>query len=125
MMSNMLQAGAEFLKDKLHAAASRSITYTRGANSVALTAVIGRTPFRVQSSGPGGARSQITWSERDYLIAAAELILGGSLTTPQKGDQITDSDGTFELVSINAEPCYRNSDPYGIQLRCHTKRIGD
>lgn len=121
----MLSRGAEFLADQLHTHAAREVTYTRGANSVTLTAVIGRTPFRIQSSGPGGGRSQIIWTERDYLITAADLILGSTLTTPQKGDQIADSDGTFELVSINGEPCYRNSDPYGIQLRCHAKRIGE
>lgn len=121
-MPDLLNTGASWLADQLHANASRTIAYTRGAYSVSLTAVIGRTGFRQMGSN---GRSQLIFSDRDFMIQAADLILNSETVKPEAGDQITDSDGTFVLTTFNGEPCYRTSDTHGYQLRCHTKKIGE
>lgn len=81
--------------------------------------MLGRTPFRTQG---GAGRSQMIWSDRDFMFDAAALILNGSAITPAAGDKVTDGTTTYVLANINGEPCYREIDD-GRQLRCHTKRV--
>jgi hypothetical protein len=117
---NMLRDGVTWLAGIHKQYAATPITYTRGANSVALTAVLGKTDSQL-ADGQGRQRNE--WADRDYLIVAAELILGGAPTTPQKGDHITDGVQVREVVPADNEPHARDSDQFGVRVRVHTKRV--
>lgn len=122
-MTDILRTGAAWLRDRLKAGAATTVVYAREpTNSVSIPATIGRTAFR-QNANTG--RSQLVFSDRDYLIDPALLILADGLTTPQKGDRITDSDGQFEVLAYNGEPESRDTDATGTLRRIHTKRVYD
>lgn len=126
-MPNMLESGMEWLASQLQEHAGRSVTYTRAAASVTLTATLGRKLLKVGDEF-GGLRMVVT--DRDYIITAADLILSGSLTLPAKGDTITDAgdpDGvsrTWEVLSPGGDEAPWNwSDPYRTLIRVHTKQV--
>jgi hypothetical protein len=126
-VADMLKAGVEYLIDQIKAQAGRSVTYRRGAASVTLTVTLGKKRLML-GDDVGGLRIQ--HSDRDYLIAAADLVLSGSLTTPAKGDTILDDnepDGTarvWEVLSPGGDEApWQWSDPYQQLLRCHTKWV--
>lgn len=115
------------------AAGALPLTYTRPgapALTVTLTGVAwagqARTPR--EHLEPGQSRD---WTERDYKIPAAVLILGGVATVPQRGDTITDPNvvnpGTgqpsvYVVSPGESEPEWRWSDPLTQTLyRVHTK----
>jgi hypothetical protein len=119
-MADMLSDGLDWLTDQLHANASRLVTYKRGTQSISLTSIIGRRRFQRQESG--GIVN--VYSDRDFIVKAAELILNGVVTEPADGDKIVDSlDGaTYMLMQFPPEPCFQRVDN-GRQFRCHTKRV--
>lgn len=108
---------------------SREVEYSRttggATDSCVLNATVGTSVLKV-SDDVGNVR--IVRPDRDYLVTAADLILGGAVTLPQRGDRIRDpqDDGTvsvYEVVAPSGEPEWRPSDPDGIKLRVHCKRI--
>ncbi len=123
-MSDMLEAANQWLAEKLQAHASRQVVYRRGSDEVALQATVGRTLLKLDD-GYGGVRIQ--WTDRDFLIRAEELVLGGQKVLPQRGDQILETDGqetlVFEVMAPGDEPEWRWSDPHRQVLRIHTKQI--
>lgn len=107
-----------------------TITYTRGAESVTIAADepgaawVGNTLFARVVDEPGAA---VLWGERDYIIPAASLVIGGELTRPQKGDRIAETiDGAelvFELQTPTGEPAWRYSDADRQRYRVHMKKV--
>lgn len=113
------------LKDWLpgHAAqvAGVTVTYTRGATSRTITAVVGRTVFASQLDG--GPR--IEFGDRDYLIEATEMTAFGD---PQIGDRIAETlNGTSRVWEVmtpgTGEPAWRWSDPQHTRYRVHTTQV--
>ena len=119
-MTDLLKTGSDWLADQLKASASQSVLYTRGANSIPVTATIGKTVFETSSDLGIVER----WESRDYLIQAADLDLG----EPQRGDQIRETQGAtiykYEVMAPGKEPAFRFSDPYRKTYRIHTKLVG-
>ena len=68
------------------------------------------------------------WESRDFLILAADLILAGLQTLPQRGDRILETQAgttyTYEVLAPGKEPPFRFSDAFRKTLRIHTKQIG-
>jgi hypothetical protein len=124
-MSDMLQSGQAWLADQLKTYASRLVTYQRGSQQTTLPATIGRTLMKLDD-GYGGVRME--WTDRDFLIQAADLRFAGLQVSPERGDRLLDADGLqtviYEVVSFGGNPPWRFSDPFGTLLRIHTKRIG-
>jgi hypothetical protein len=124
-MADMLRAGQEWLANQLKAHASCTVVYLRGANQTSVTAIIGRTLMKIED-GYGGVHMQ--WTDRDYLVPPAELVLAGSQILPERGDTIRETDnGKVYIYEVNApgnEPPWRWSDPHRRLLRIHTKQIG-
>jgi hypothetical protein len=124
-MTDLLEAGQQWLADQLQEHASQNVVYHRNAESVAVQATIGRTLLKLDD-GYGGVRMQ--WTDRDFLIHASDLVLNGTATTPERGDRITETVGVntsvFEVMAYGGEPPWRHSDPFGKVLRIHTKFIG-
>lgn len=131
-MANLLQEGSAWLGEQMHAHAASEVTYRRGGQSVSLLATVGRTPFETDDSE--GAK--ISYELRDYLVQAADLVLGGVQVEPERGDEIDQVIGgatlTYQVmppVTISSggvgqkEDCFRYSDEFRKTLRIHTKLV--
>lgn len=119
-MTTLFANARSWLGSSLTAAAGVSISYTRGATTLSLAAIVGRTVFR--SNNDQGA--VIQFGDRDYLIEASALTLGA----PALGDRIVETiDGvssTFEVITPDTnEPAWRWSDPAQTRWRIHVKRV--
>jgi hypothetical protein len=98
-----------------------TVTYSRLSDAVTLLATVGKTSQEedVGTDSPAVVRTQI----RDYIIAAADLVLSGATSQPQRGDRITEADGTvFEVLPLGSES-WKYSDSGRTQFRIHTKQI--
>lgn len=93
-----------------------TITYTRGASSVEIVAVPGRS---TQSVDNGDIITEL--QTRDYLLLASELVIGGAEVTPERGDTVTVGGEVLALLSQNGEPLWRYTDQTRTMLRIHTK----
>ena len=102
---------------------TRPVTYQRGQQWVVVAATVGRTVFETADDYGVVQRSE----SRDFLIAAADLVLGGSQVLPERGDRIRETQGqkvyVYEVMAPGKEPQYRFSDPYRRTLRIHTKQV--
>lgn len=123
--TNKLQSGMAFLSTQLTKHASQTVTYSRDADSVDVHATYGKKLLKL-ADGMGGFRME--WTDMDFLIPAADLVLNGSLITPLRGDLIHISQGgqvqTFEVFPYGSEPPWRWSDPYQLTARIHAKHVG-
>lgn len=121
----MFARGLTWLVAQLKAHASRPVIYRRGADAVTVDAIVGRTLLKLDD-GYGGVRME--WTDRDFLIAADDLVLGGQGVLPQRGDQIVEAHNgqvvVYEVLAPGREPEWRWSDPHRKMLRVHTKRVG-
>ncbi len=125
-MPDILQFGSDWLAEKLKAHASRPVVYRRGAVEVTVQATIGRTLLKLDD-GYGGVR--LEWTDRDFLIHAADLVLGSATVLPERGDVIREMVGdrtlVYEVMAPGKEPPWRWSDVYRKVLRIHTKLVGE
>lgn len=116
----LFQKASSWLPAQAQRAAGETVTYTRGAESITITAVLGRTVFAQNQEGA----ARIIWGDGDFLILAADLTLG----TPRVGDRIAVTLGgesaTFEVQDpATSEPACRWSDVERTEYRIHTKWI--
>lgn len=121
----LLDRAASFLATKQQQAYGRTITYARGAETATLTAAwLGNAPSTRTTEEPGAS---VASSDRDYLFEAADLVIGGSVVIPLRGDRITETidgaDMVFELIAQPGEPPWRYSDQTRQIIRVHTKRV--
>lgn len=124
-MTDLLQQGSDWLADQLKLFAARTVVYERGIFQVAVRATIGRTLLKLDD---GNGRTWVEWTDRDFLIQAADLILDGSPKLPERGDRIKETQGAvtylYEVMAPGKEPAWRWSDVYRKLLRIHTKQMG-
>ena len=120
-MRDLIQEGADWLEGQRKAFLSRTVTYARGEDTVEVAATVGRTQF--ESSDEYGITLQ--GQVRDYILAAADLLLNDETVLPHRGDTISETIGgvlyTFEVMDLGGEQCYQFCDPSGRTLRVHTK----
>ena len=131
-MADLLEQASAWLDGMRARHMARSVTYCRGEQSVGVQATLGRTVFETAD-----AYGVVEQSEsRDFLIPAADLVLGDAVTLPERGDRIREAqvsegdspgrDGktfVYEVMAPGREPCWRYSDPYRRTLRIHTKQV--
>lgn len=123
-MPDMLQRGTDWLAGKLKAHASHMVTYVRGDARLTLSATFGQTAIEAaEDVGP-----RVGYTERDFLIRSADLVLGGLHALPRAGDRIEELvDGkiyTFELMSPEGrELPFRYSDATWRMMRLHSKLV--
>ncbi len=124
-MPDLLQSGSDWLAERLKQHASRPIVYRRRADEVTVPATIGRTLLKLDD-GYGGVRME--WTDRDFLIHAADLVLAGNAVLPERGDVIRETQGSqtflYEVMAPGNEPPWRWSDVFRKVLRIHTKQVG-
>lgn len=122
-MADLLKVGSDWLEGQRKAHAASAVTYCRGELSVEVQATVGETVFEVDT-GQGAIE---TTEGRDYLILAADLVLGGAEVLPDRGDRIKETAGgatlVYEVMAPGDEPPWRYSDPYRKTLRVHTKHV--
>lgn len=124
-MVNQLARGAAWLAGQRKDHMGTALTYRRGNLSVELVATIGLTEFDQEDRAGLTTRGQV----RDYLITAADLMLGGETVLPERGDRVIEVDAagvthTYEVLPLGGgQQHYRYSDPFRNTLRIHTKQI--
>lgn len=119
-MSAFASAIAQGL-DSIGQLAGESIVYSRGAQSVTLTAVPGVTGANLDDAG---INVSVLTALRDWIIKADDLVIGGSAVMPKRGDRITAGGLVYE-VNVDGEQVYHWSDPGHTRLRVHTKQIDE
>lgn len=102
------------------------VVYTRSADaaaeiSVTLTAV--PTDESTETTTPGATIARHETNERSYLIAVDDLVLGGCLTLPMRGDRIQENAACWELLSRASEPAWKFLDQTRTVYLVHTKRV--
>ena len=122
-MADLLEQASAWLDGKRKAHLARPVTYCRGEQSVEVAATVGRTVFEIAD-----AYGVVEQSEsRDFLIPAADLVLGDAVTLPERGDRVRETqDGktlVYEVMAPGKEPHYRFSDVYRRTLRIHTRQV--
>lgn len=69
----------------------------------------------------------MVYTDRDFIVAAEDLVFSGQTILPQRGDKIREMRGTqtfiYEVSAPAGEPEWRWSDPHNKLLRIHTKLI--
>lgn len=115
----LLDSGMTMLENTLFLSDGRTVTYSRGTDSVAIAALIGQTEF-ASDSGDSGA---VSFKSRDFIVIADELDFGGGQLTPEAGDTILDGDDTYEVMRIPGQQPFRRSGPSEQILRIYTKLV--
>lgn len=119
-MSTLMQRGLTMLSRMAPATAGGTIVYSRGANSVSLSATYGRSEFTSERDGV----VTVDINDRDFMFEVDDLILGGVDSLPVRGDRIADAEGRlFEVLALAGAQVYRACDAEGTRIRVHTKRI--
>jgi hypothetical protein len=117
-MADLLEQGSRWLEAQRTKHCTRDVTYVRGAASVVVKATVGRTQYETDD----GHAVRVDFTERDFLIQAADLVLSDHAVTPQPGDQVRESQNgqvlVFEVID------WRYSDPYRQTFRMETKHVG-
>lgn len=110
--------------ERLRSVAGKTVTYRRGAQAVALQAVTGQSEY----STVDDAGMPVANQSRDFLVAAAELVLDGEEVEPKVGDVIEELDGTrvrtHIVIALGDDQPWRWSDSGRSTRRVHTKERG-
>lgn len=126
MANDLLQSGLAWLGDQLQAHASREVVYRRGSVSVTLRATVGQTLLKLTDEF-GGVR--MVWTDRDYILRAADLAAGGISHPPQRGDRVLETVGgithAYEVAAPANEPHWKWQDGNRDVLRVHTVDVGE
>lgn len=59
----------------------------------------------------------------DWLVLAADLVLGGSQATPLIGDRVTNGTEVYVCGEMGGESHYRPCDPQRSMLRVHCSKV--
>jgi len=124
-MGNMLEDGSDWLEGQRKAHAASTVTYCRGELTVEVQATVGKTVFDVETA----AGVVETIQSRDFLILAADLVLGGVEVLPERGDRVKEllvaggATLVYEVLAPGGEPPWAYSDPWRKTLRVHTKHV--
>jgi hypothetical protein len=113
-MGDLLASGAAWLEQQRNKHLTTTVTYVRGEIELAVQATIGRTKYEADD----GHVVRVEFTDRDFLILAADLVPDGDVTEPQRGDLIREGPREFEILD------WRYSDPYRQTFRITTKEVG-
>jgi len=123
-MADLLKQATDWLETMRKAHASRSVTYERGGDSVEVLATVGRKFYQVD----GGYGAAVWVDSTDFIVAAADLVLGGETVLPKPGDRVRvtqgEETGVYEVMAPGGEMShYEAADPYRRAWRIHTKHV--
>lgn len=119
-MSDFLQDGLDWLAAGHKRDCPLAAAYTRGNETISVTASIGRTIFTSNRQD----KARIEFGDIDFLIDVADL---ASLGVPSEGDRLAVTIRgvayTFEIMPVIGEPAWRYSDNYRTRFRVHCKEV--
>jgi hypothetical protein len=123
-MTDMLKSASDWLGSMFQSHASRSVAYARNANSVTVTATVGKTVHEVLNN----LGLTVATESRDFIIPASQIVPTGTVTEPEAGDRITDTqsgtDYVYEVMPFGKKSkCFRYCDADHTTLRIHTKEV--
>lgn len=120
-MPDIIRTGVGWMAGQLMEHASRTVVYRRGSSEVRLSACVGHTLLKMGQDG----NIWMQWTDRDYLILAADLILGGQAIEPERGDQIEDeTDNRIYVVLAPSGEAPWRYDAQRKMIQIHTKDMG-
>ena len=123
-MADLLEQATDWLEDQRARHLARTVTYQRGGDLLEVQATVGRKAYEIADSC--GAVVQV--DATDFIVAAADLVLGGETVEPEPGDRVRmTTDAAVEVYEVLApgpgmahcEP----ADPYRMAWRVHTKHV--
>lgn len=122
---NMLRSGIAWLEGVRKASMSDAVTYTRpNFAPLALQATPADPDFAIDD----GVSVKIAGKHFDWIITASDLVLGGHVALPARGDKLVPSAGAFAGRVFEVQVPDSSTMPYefdatGQQLTIHTKKI--
>lgn len=119
---NLLTGAVRLLNTSLQSLGGESVVYRRGNDSIDIIAVPVRTSHDDYATEDD---LSLTARERDWIIAADQLVFDGVMIEPQRLDEIDwiDSLGrkhTYQVLQRAGDRTYRHTDPTLTQLRVYT-----
>jgi hypothetical protein len=106
--------------DSVRDAAGEIVTYCRNGFSVTLSAVPGSSPIDTSDTND----IPIMTSSRDWILKVSDLVIGGCVIIPQRGDLIKQTIAgktvQFEVLSDGNQE-YHYCDRARTRIRVHTK----
>ncbi|MCE5280332.1 MAG: hypothetical protein ABFD92_07820 [Planctomycetaceae bacterium] len=118
-MADMLEQAVNWLNEVRGQHLSRQVSYSRGGQSVQVAATLGSTRYDVVDDTGAVMQARAT----DFIVSAADLILGDAQITPRPGDRISLDGKVFEVLALAGGSHYRWCDPAGAMLRIHSKQV--
>jgi hypothetical protein len=98
------------------------VTYTRGAASAPVAAVVGGVDAFARLPDPS---TRVDFTQRDYLVRAADLAAAGFAGDPGDGDRLAETINgaavVFQVAPRDDGPAWRWSDPERTTYRIHTR----
>ncbi len=126
---NLLEDGATWLADQMEQNVSSPVVYVRGSQQCELNASFGKTQFEVTDQA--GMLHNV--ESHDFILRSANMLFDGEIFVPKTHDEIhvVRSGVTHRYIVAqygsmidSTEQVYRWCDPYGKQLRVHTRYEG-
>jgi hypothetical protein len=109
-LPTLLERGLHMAAGDMPRAAGVTAIYRRGESRVVVRAVMRQPECPIVTTDD----FMITWLDQDWMIAADELIVGGSLIQPQRGDKIETTTGiTYEVLPRGQQACFK---PIGMPI---------
>lgn len=122
--NDFLLAGMRWLANKLPTTIGTSVVFQRDTAKTSVCVTFGRTLLRYSDEFGG---TKIEWTDKDFIVPAANLQIGGAAVLPKRGDRFKVNDGQticiYEVLPYGTEPHWRWSDPFRKLIRIHTKLI--
>lgn len=111
----MLSSGAAWLAGQLHAAASSTVVFVRGASAVETKATVGSSSF--EAANQSGVVER--WESRDFIVRTDDLPFG----EPQRGDKVVETINgisvTYDVSSPRGVPLFHYGDAFRQTVRVH------
>lgn len=121
---SIFATAADWLARQRNAHAAMPAVYRRGDAWCPLRAAPGRTRYE-QATAEGAT---IEASRDDWILQAADLVLGGQLAEPERGDRLEVNwpDGrtrTYEVLPLaDGQRCFA-LDPHRVTFRVHAREV--
>ena len=125
---NLLQSIISRVTASAEMLAGVTVSYSRGSESAVIEGVLlGHDTEQADTLNPAG--QQLEYSDRDFFIRSAGLVLAGEKIEPQSRDEVVildkdhpDAGKVFEVLSLNGR-CFAMADPFVIRYRVFTRQV--
>ena len=118
-MTDLLAQGVSMLNTVRKASLSATATYQRGLDEVDVAATVGTYQYEVAAESGALMTAHVS----DFIVTAADLLIGDAVIEPMIGDRMVVDGRTHEVLDLVPGECWRWSGPPGTAYRIHTKEI--